>query len=477
MKTFKQYLALLGVFVLGGVTMFGFSTAQALLTFPDVESGAYYETAVQNMATAGLITGYSDGNFGPNDPLTRGQIAVIMDRFWSKLAREGVVDPISLAVSSQSSSRSSTRTSSSSSSSSSNSSSSLATSGDYFKFSVETLTPLESTPKASVSVTRVGSTAGDVTVQYETVNGTATGGEDFTVTSGTLSFKSGETSKNITVNLKEDETDEDDETFTIRLKNPSDDMGIGAPNEVKVTILDNDEGGGSNGGGQAGVQGRLQFAARGYAISESAGEVTITVERTDGDQGEVTVEYSTIGDTATSEHFTVTSGTLTFADGEDEKEFTVEVKNNSTTDGYKTVDLYLKNVTGGAVLGINEAVLTIIDDELTENNPGKISFVSDDGEVDERDGMYYALVKRTSGATGTVTIEYETQDSTADEYNDYTPVSGTLTFAEGESLKAIAIEILEDDDSESAEEFIIDLSNPTGGAELINPMSQYVTID
>ncbi len=52
-------------------------------TFPDVDQNAYYADAISKVADKGLITGYKDGKFGPNDPVTRGQMAVIMDRFES----------------------------------------------------------------------------------------------------------------------------------------------------------------------------------------------------------------------------------------------------------------------------------------------------------------------------------------------------------------------------------------------------------
>ena len=45
--------------------------------FSDVAEGAWYRDAVEWAAEAGLITGYGDGRFGPDDPVTREQLAVI----------------------------------------------------------------------------------------------------------------------------------------------------------------------------------------------------------------------------------------------------------------------------------------------------------------------------------------------------------------------------------------------------------------
>lgn len=49
--------------------------------FSDVAEGAYYETAAAWAADSGLITGYADGRFGANDPVTRQQAAAILWRW------------------------------------------------------------------------------------------------------------------------------------------------------------------------------------------------------------------------------------------------------------------------------------------------------------------------------------------------------------------------------------------------------------
>ena len=47
-------------------------------TFPDVPSNAWYAGVVGRAAMLGLINGYADGNFGPNNPITRAQVAVVL---------------------------------------------------------------------------------------------------------------------------------------------------------------------------------------------------------------------------------------------------------------------------------------------------------------------------------------------------------------------------------------------------------------
>ena len=46
-------------------------------TFPDVSADAWYATAVNTLASLGMVSGDSDGNFRPNDPITRAEFCVI----------------------------------------------------------------------------------------------------------------------------------------------------------------------------------------------------------------------------------------------------------------------------------------------------------------------------------------------------------------------------------------------------------------
>ena len=51
--------------------------------FSDVKSSDWYNTAVSTMVNAGILTGYNDGTFRPNDPITRAEFATIAARFLS----------------------------------------------------------------------------------------------------------------------------------------------------------------------------------------------------------------------------------------------------------------------------------------------------------------------------------------------------------------------------------------------------------
>ena len=71
------------------------------------------------------------------------------------------------------------------------------------------------------AVTLSRAVSGTVTVNYATADGTAMAGADYTATSGVLNFAAGETARTVSVPILEDSHDDDGETLTLRLSNPS----------------------------------------------------------------------------------------------------------------------------------------------------------------------------------------------------------------------------------------------------------------
>src|SRR5262249_45734584 len=115
--------------------------------------------------------------------------------------------------------------------------------------------------------------------------------------------------------------------------------------------------------------GALQFSTGSVQVSETAGSATITVTRTGGSDGTVTVHYGTSNGTARAGvNYTATSGTLTFAAGETSKTFQVSILNDHKKTGNLTVQLNLSSPTGSATLGTPTLeTLTIADVGRTRN--------------------------------------------------------------------------------------------------------------
>ena len=72
------------------------------------------------------------------------------------------------------------------------------------------------------------------------------------------------------------------------------------------------------------------------------------------------------------------------------------------------------------------------------------------------------VVSLSQTASGTVTVDYATADASARAGQDYTAVSGTLTFASGERTKTVSVPILDDAIDEGRETFRLKLQNAQG---------------
>jgi hypothetical protein len=68
--------------------------------------------------------------------------------------------------------------------------------------------------------------------------------------------------------------------------------------------------------------------------------------------------------------------------------------------------------------------------------------------------------------SGQATVDFATADGTAINGVDYTGVSGTLTFATGETSKTVSVTVLNDSNSDTDKTFTLNLSNPTGGTNI-----------
>lgn len=95
----------------------------------------------------------------------------------------------------------------------------------------------EDAGKAVLTVTRAGANTGAASVAFATADGSATAGQDYTATSGTLSFAAGETSKRVEVPISADSIQEGDETLSLNLSGATG-AALAAPRTATVTIQD-----------------------------------------------------------------------------------------------------------------------------------------------------------------------------------------------------------------------------------------------
>lgn len=208
----------------------------------------------------------------------------------------------------------------------------------------------------TLRVERFFDSAGAVTVNYATLDGTATVADsDYAATTGTLGWASGEEGiKSFTVPISNDNRIEDNEEFQIGLSGATGGLVIDTPPVTTVTIVNDD------------FPGQLRFAAATLAVSEGSGTATLTVQRVTGSVGAATVDFATTGFTAVpGEDFAERTGTLAWADG-DATARTIEVPILNDAAGERTqyFTVALDNPVGMATLGTPAtATVTIQDDD------------------------------------------------------------------------------------------------------------------
>ena len=294
------------------------------------------------------------------------------------------------------------------------------------------------------TVTLTGTSNQTVTVDFQTGDGTAKAGSDYTAASGTVTFTAGETTRSISVATLEDTIREEDETFSVTLTNPegatlADDTATG-------TITDDDD-----------TALPALSIADADPVTEGATaqfEVTLSAES----QQVVTVAYATADGTAVEDaDYTQTSGTLTFAAGETTRTIPVPTIDDDEQESEEHFTVTLSSPEG-ATLDDSSGQGTITDDDGNDTTP-RLYIV--DASADEGDAVRFRVVL-TGDSDRAVTVDFETDDGTALAGSDYEETSGTLTFAVGTETQTISVPTHEDDIAEADETFTVRLSDADG---------------
>ena len=187
------------------------------------------------------------------------------------------------------------------------------------------------------------------------------------------------------------------------------------------------------------------------AVSEGeTAEFTVRLSATSGRA--VTVSYRTVDGTAVAgSDYKSASGELRFEPGETTQTVTVETLADELAEDTEQFTVELSAPSGATVAdGVGEGTISDDDDapELSIDDAPAVS----EGETAE----FTVRLSATSGRA--VTVSYRTVDGTAVAGSDYKSASGELRFEPGETTQTVTVETLEDELSEDAERFTVELS-------------------
>ncbi len=326
----------------------------------------------------------------------------------------------------------------------------------------------EKTDKLIVTVRRLGGSSGEVSVDYETLPDQASdaGQADFIAQSGTLRFADGETLRSFEITIVDDDLDEENETFYLNLTHPTGEALLSNQPQVPVTILDDDG------------PGALSLAAVSYAVNESRDQASVSVLRTGGSEGRVTVDISLVDDTARvdSDYLLPDSERLTFASGEIAKEVLIPLVQDEVHEGNESFNLLLSSPGGGAAITQPASTtITILDDDpdtgITTIHLEAVNYL-----VRENAGEVTLSVLRSGNLDREATVEYETVAGSAKPSEDYVAKRGTLIFRPKVTRKTVTIPIKDDGVYESESSFTLVLKGVDSGSVLAKPAAAIVRI-
>jgi regulation of enolase protein 1 (concanavalin A-like superfamily) len=160
--------------------------------------------------------------------------------------------------------------------------------------------------------------------------------------------------------------------------------------------------------------------------------------------------------------YTLPPGVLNFAIGEQTKNITLNVTDDTLIEPAEFVNILLKNP-AGALLGGGSSThtYTIMDDDVVSSLPA-VGFASTTSLADESVSPAQIPVVLSEPSSGPVSVNYAITAGSATDGSDFTSATGTLTFSAGVTLDYIPVTLLNDSTVEGSETVTVTLSSPVG---------------
>jgi len=224
------------------------------------------------------------------------------------------------------------------------------------EFHASTAAVMESVGIYKINVIRHGRMDETVKVRLETIDGSAVEEEDYKPLNETLTFEPNERTKEIGLEIVDDNQWEPDEEFFVKLTlipQESENIRLGRTSIMEITILNDDE------------PGTITFEKRGYLVKESCGEAEIAVLRQNGADGEISIKWRTIDKSAVSgKDYTGGEDMVEFKHGETNQVIKIPIIDDMEFEKDENFEIELYEPEGGAKLGkINRTAVTITNDD------------------------------------------------------------------------------------------------------------------
>ena len=262
-----------------------------------------------------------------------------------------------------------------------------------------------------------------VTVHFATADGTAHAPADYQATTGDVTFAPGQTLKTVAVPVNDDQIDENDETLELQLSAPVN-ATLGR-SRATGTIQDDDA-------PPALSIADTQLPEGDAGLTTASFEVSLSAPS----EKAISVPYATADGSAVAPgDYRAVSGTLTFAPGQSTARVDVPVAGDTVDEDDQTFLVRLGTPVG-ATVNRGEATGTIVDDDA----PPAVSV--DDASLNEGDAgsapMHF-VISLSAPSEKVVTVHFATSDGTATAGSDYARGTGEVSFAPGETRRAVDV--------------------------------------
>ncbi len=236
------------------------------------------------------------------------------------------------------------------------------------------------------------------------------------------------------------------QTVNLALSNPSGESVLGSPSTAVLQIINTE------------VQ-QVAFSQSAYTVDDTDTEAVVTLIRTGGTNGTITVNFNTSdGSAMAGVNYTATSETVTDADGVVTNTVAIPLLPPSGLTTNQTVKLTLSSPTGGAALGSpSQAILTI-----RATGPPVIQLSAANYKVHEHIGRATVTAIRFGDASAQATVDYATSDGTARNGIDYFSTNGTLIFGANQSSQSFSFSIQKFSTFQSNKTVNVTLSDAVG---------------
>ncbi|NXU35332.1 GPR98 protein, partial [Drymodes brunneopygia] len=341
----------------------------------------------------------------------------------------------------------------------------------------------EEAKNISLTIIRQGGLLGTVMVKYRTIGDEgkspfippdvvrAIEGKDYIPITGYVIFATNESEATISLPILDDDDPERSESVFVELSSVvlikkvqdrpiinSPRLGLVGETRAHVIINANDD-----------AFGTLQLSASAVRVAENYVGPIINVTRSGGIFSDVSVKFKAMPITATAgEDYSVASSDVVLLEGETSKAVPIYIINDINPELEESFYVQLLNqTTGGALLGsLTRAVITI---EASDDPFGSFVFQNTEFTVEEPEFGSVSInlpIIRNAGTLGSVTVQWAATINGYPADEDLQVAMGNITFAPGEAIQMLLLEILADDVPEVEEIIYVELTQASNGGAI-----------